>query len=87
MDTRGAMAEDEGEVETRDDEITYTTLGGTRVVSNTRFLMARKLDLRLNNQRQGTFMLSTHKLFWFTYHWAPQPLGIYGSASEKPVSH
>ena len=54
-------------------------------MSNTRCLTARKLSHRLTNNGR-TPVLSTHKLFWFTYHWAPQPLGIYGSASENQVS-
>jgi len=59
MDTRGAMTEDEEEVEACDDETTYRTLGGTRVVSNTRFLTARKLDLRLTNDGGHSHYLLT----------------------------
>ena len=58
----------------RGGEVTYTTSGGTRVVSKTKFLIARKLNLSSTNGKRHR--LFTHKLFWFTYHWAPPPLGI-----------
>lgn len=52
MDARGATSEREGEARTRGDEETYTTPGGTRVVSNTIFLTARKLNLGSTRERR-----------------------------------
>ena len=52
VNTCGTIADDEGEPRVRGDELTYTTLGGTRVVSNTKFLTARKLNLGLANERR-----------------------------------
>ena len=50
VDTCSAATKDEDEIWIYDDETTYATLGGTRVVSNTKFLTERKLSLRLTNE-------------------------------------
>ena len=50
----GAMIKDEGKVRARN-EVAYTTLGGTLVVSNTKFLMARKLNPRSTNEGNDTY--------------------------------
>lgn len=51
--------------------------------SMTKFLTERKLTFTALKWRSYTNAKRAHKLFWFWYHCAPPPPGMYGSASAR----